>query len=356
MGTKQHIATYSLADPAEARPVIEKTLEHLRRPENFYTALALYRRLQFGRFLEGSRLYTNRSLSEPRNHAEEQSGEPWFYAFVDRGCRPETEVWLFGNWEAEFDRSKQNHGITPNSSSDKDEAIQSLITFLIRTIKTHNAPPSIHKGEDVFTAQSQTSSSQHRQNHKPESSSLPDPNIMLWGAIHETTVPHLQALSLLASPTEPNWTFLFPLSSLPEPSPLPADLRWGRLEPRHFPLVRSRTEIPRQDFTLARLPNLGIFPAQPADAAPVAWAFVGLDGSLTTLHTEASHRRMGLGKLLSARLFREEMGRFWEDGLERLAHGNVMVGNEASAGMCRSLGGRRVAEVYWVRINLKKVE
>ena len=34
------------------------------------------------------------------------------------------------------------------------------------------------------------------------------------------------------------------------------------------------------------------------------------------MHTEKEYRRLGLGMKLSAKLFREEMGRFWEDGEE----------------------------------------
>lgn len=137
--------------------------------------------------------------------------------------------------------------------------------------------------------------------------------------------------------------------------------------------MRSRTEIARQDYTLARLPCVAIFPsgAKPAGGedqgsggeeaqAPIAWAFAGLDGSLTSLHVEASHRRLGLGKLMTGKLIREEMGRFFGEDRhgregEKVAHGNVMVGNEASKGMCESLGGRDVGEVFWVRVDLDRL-
>lgn len=93
---------------------------------------------------------------------------------------------------------------------------------------------------------------------------------------------------------------------------------------------------------------------------PVAWAFVGLDGSLTSLHVEPEFRRLGLGRALVLRLFRggEEggegglMGRFWEDGVEKLAHGNVLVGNSASAGMCEALGAVEGSVVFWVGVRV----
>lgn len=350
-----------MVDPVTAKPILVRALEHLRQPAYFKTALALYRRLQFGRFLDSSYLYTNLRLDSPNSN--DQLEVPWFYAFVDRGCRPETEVWIFGNWEIEAnhsinsssngtnDQMKTNGTIT---STTKDSQIRTLLLALIASIKTHPTPPSIHTDRDILTAQSQIATSDTYRVKPSSPANLPDPSIILWGAVHFATTAHLKALNLAAThilPVMPNHTFIFPLSALPKPSALPPTLRWGKLQKQHYPLVRSRTEIARQDFTLARLPNLAVFQIEPADAAPVAWAFVGLDGSLTTLHTEASHRRLGLAMALTAKLFREEMGMFWEEGVERLGLGNVAVGNEASAAMCRRLGGEDIGEVFWVRVD-----
>jgi hypothetical protein len=365
MTKSQSITAYSLSDSANSKPILAKVLEHLRQPAYFKTALALYRRLQFGRFLGSSYLYTNWKLDSPEPSGNGHKEGPWFYAFIDRGGRPETEVWIFGSWEVDtqhpIDGPSSNgtnkQELSNGATATKDEEIRTLLLALIQTLKSQSPPPSIHADADVLAAQSQLSTTDiHRTKSSSNAARLPDPEIMLWGAVHATTTEHLQALDVAAThllPIMPNHTFVFPLSGLPAPVSLPSTLRWGKLQKQHFPLVRSRTEIARQDFTLERLPNLAVFPAEPADAAPVAWAFVGLDGSLTTLHTEASHRRMGLAMTLTAKLFREEMGVFWEEGMERLAHGNVAVGNEASASMCRRLGGKSVGEVYWIRVDLK---
>ena len=82
---------------------------------------------------------------------------------------------------------------------------------------------------------------------------------------------------------------------------------------------------------------------------------MGLDSSLTTLHVEPEYRRLGLAKMLTTKLLREEMDNFWQDGIERLAQGYVIVGNEASAGMCRALGGRAEWEVYWIRVDVNQI-
>jgi hypothetical protein len=371
------ITAYSLFDPTAAKPILARVLDHLRQPACFKTALALYRRLQGGRFLESSYLYTNLRLEDsPNSDSNDQLGDgkkPWFYAFVDRGCRPETEVWIFGNWEVkamyaidDTCTSSSNNGTIHGSSHlhgkvnatippANTNEIHTLLLAFLTSIANHPTPPSIHADKDVLAAASQLAT--YNNNKNP--TQLPNPSLLLFGAVHKTTTTHLEALGVAAThilPIMPNHTFIFPLSALPPPTSLPPTLRWGKLLPIHFPLVRSRTEIARQDFTLARLPNLAIFPVSPADAAPVAWAFVGLDGSLTTLHTEAPFRRMGLARALTAKLFIEEMSQFWEEGVERFAHGNVAVGNEASARMCRQLGGRDVGEVFWVRVDLEAAE
>lgn len=390
-------------------PLINHVLSHLRHPSHFNTpnGLALYRRLQFGRFLESSYLYTNLELSlgiDPDGglergseglSGEEANGvrakeeeEPWFYAFVDRGCRPETEVWFFGSWEAIHDCEEGDGWIERNDVpspskepqqqrlDDNDSAIRTLLGGFLQAIKTHPLPPSIHNPSDVLLAQSQIAGGKY-QNHNDTTTITNkthplNPTTLLLGALSAPTTQHLHHLNLLATdllPPHPNHTFLFHLSRLPPQPALPPNLRWEKLQHQHYALVRSRTEIARQDYTLARLPGVAIFPASSAEeagadgaggedaqAAPVAWAFAGLDGSLTSLHVEASHRRMGLGKVMTGKLLREEMGRFFgedEEEMGKVAHGNVMVGNEASKGMCESLGGRDVGEVYWVRVDLE---
>lgn len=104
-------------------------------------------------------------------------------------------------------------------------------------------------------------------------------------------------------------------------------------------LTISRTEIPKTEDTLARLGSVGVrytpVPPTSASASPststststctttnptptptappdppqqqsdlIAWAFLGPDGSLTSLHVEPAHRGRGLAKAVSRRLFR----------------------------------------------------
>jgi len=317
---------HSLTNPS-APSVLNRTLHHLT--PHLPTSLPLYRRLQSGRFLPSSHLFTSSNLNQDNDDDE---NTPWLIAFVDRSCRPETEIWMYGSWES-------SSSAAPSDTSTW-ATIERIMASLLHEVKNLPVEPSIH--QDVL-----------------DSSSF-DSEIVLFGAVHERSLPVLENLGVLVSSVVPNSTFVFDVDHLPPARPLPEKLRWGEVGREYFNLVRSRTEIKRQDRTLAVSPSLAIYPATIAGeaTAPIAWAFVGLDGSLTTLHVEAEWRGRGLAKALTTRLFREKMGAYFEreeKGTVRWAHGYVVEGNERSEGMCRSLGGRSHWLCYWLRVDLGKV-
>ena len=332
------IHVYSLND-AKSKEIVEHTLSILR--QHLPRSLPLYRRLQFGRFFDATCLLTN---VPPGSSTPTDS--PWFFAFVDRSCRPETEVWLVGSWEVE-----------DTTALHERSAVDGMVKDLVLEIKNLGLPTSIH--QDVLDAKAKeieriTNGIQlSKENYGGHMS---DDNIMLWGAIHERSVPVFDRLGLLTrrfvAGVTPNYAFIWDVDALPPAKELPSGLRWGKLKSEHFALVRSRTQIPRQDRTLAELSSVGIFTVD--DNRLVSWAFVGLDASLTTLHVEEDWRGRGLAKALTTKLFKEKMDMFWEPGMPKLAHGYVINGNKESEMMCRSLGGRADWQVYWLRVDLVK--
>jgi ribosomal protein S18 acetylase RimI-like enzyme len=316
-------------------------------------SLPLYRRLQFGHFHDTAVLLTNIPNLGLNNTNSSPPDEPWFLAFVDRASRPASEVWFFASWESSPS--------PPSPETEIQEHIDALLLNLYRTIKALETPESVH--QDVLDAME----------HDPEASENSvdsagytradyighglDSDIMLWASIHERTVFMMQRLNVLTGMmVVPNHMFLWDVDNLPryDERPLPEGLRWGELGREHFALVRSRTQIPRQDRTLALLPNVGIF--EEKSGKPVSWVFGGQDASLTTLHVESEYRRKGFAKAVSAKLFREKMDLFWEEGMPRFGHGYVVDGNKESEGMCRSMGGESRWHVYWIRVGLKLVQ
>lgn len=332
--------SHSLADPV-GKGTVSQALDILR--PFLPTSLPLYRRLQIGRFFQDTVLITNLpSLDEHPSNNE----QPWYLAFLDRAARPETEFWIFASWEADIDPS------TPSQEASENE----LMKTLLQHIKSLPLPKSHH--QDSLDAEAskiakESSKDSSGLTHKDYVAHLSNPSIILLGAIHERTSQIIHRLGL-HDWAAPNDTYIFSSlpESLPESKPLPEGLHWSQLQYSDLALVRSRTQIPRQAKTLAILPH---FTIRNAEDVPVAWAFVGLDGSLTTLHVEPEYRGKGLAKAITAKLFQEKMDWLWEDGVDKMSHGYVIEGNDASSAVCSSLGGKNGWKAYWIRVNLERV-
>lgn len=353
--TTIQIHSYALTGP-KAELTIHRALAILR--PYLPACIPLYRRLQFGRFFPDTQLLTNLPYLDASPDPQDGTvGTPWLMAFIDRTCRPETELWMFASWEA----SSSPSSTTTTSPKEED----ALLYALFREIKHLPVPTSIHQETLLSNDDEQDHSGTSRKDY---SAHMLSTSVLLCGAIHEKSIPVFERTNLIkhvfVAGSVPNHEYIFNLDQPPmsellsKETLLPQDLRWGELQYKHFALVRSRTQIPRQDRTLAELPNTAIFPitTPDADPEPVAWAFVGLDGSLTTLHVEPERRGRGLAKQIATKLFRDKMDIFWEDGMPRLAHDYVIKGNTASVGVSESIGGRSEWDAHWVRVDLDMIE
>lgn len=158
----------------------------------------------------------------------------------------------------------------------------------------------------------------------------------------------------------------------------PEGLVYSRPHRSELRTVLARSEIPRKEETLAGLGSAGVRVSdlEPTsdggliegqghtdDGELVAWAFLGVDGSLTSLHVEPPYRGKGLAKACSARLFSllarepEAMGFRPLDtkGGEGWAHSDVAEDHFESAGVARGLGGREGWRIRWVGVDLDRV-
>jgi hypothetical protein len=312
--------------------------------------------------------------------------ECWAAAYIDRSTRPGTELWLFARGEdpdhaiEEQCKVKSNlkHDTNKaaNRSSDENAAHQSskeafcpqcrlAVLSLLDYMSTLPTPP-LHPDE----LPSLELAKQHEKEH-PESG--PDivydlspgtymrhllwPGVVTLGACHSSLVSICRSAGILRTEfpgaNAVLEKFLFKLEDLPPVKPLPEGLRWGTMRAADLPTVQARTSIPRATRTLLSLASRGVF-EETTDRA-IAWTFLGLDGSLTTLHTEAEWRGRGIAKSVAAGIIEEcapglavdEQGTAW-------SHADVYVGNKQSESVCRSLGGRPMWQHYWVRIDLSK--
>jgi len=183
------------------------------------------------------------------------------------------------------------------------------------------------------------------------------PKVVTLGAVQKDVMQVLCEAGVVRSelpgPDAELNKFLFKLSDLPETRELPEGLRWGEMRERDIDLVKSRTSIPRTTKTLMSLKSVGVFEIE--TDTPVAWTFLGLDGSLVTLHTEEAYRGKGIAKAVAAKLFRQYApGLALDNQGNAWVHADVYTGNVQSESVCRSLGGKPLWKCFWVRIDLDK--
>ncbi|KAH0252946.1 chaperone protein dnaJ, partial [Aureobasidium melanogenum] len=269
---------------------------------------------------------------------ERNTKDQWIVAFVDRTCRPETEVWIAASWEHD----------TPTDDSWLPQADSLVKAMIERISKVKSSPqeagtvaipgnppglPSTFKGSASVDRDHYL---QHLQNEQ----------IALFGSIHSATCKILNRLGLVdlssaAVSNLPYRKYIFDLRDNVTSRSLPAGFVYGKVDPKNYPLVKSRTQIPRQDRTLVKLPSAAIYPTDTSSTTPqpIAWAFLGLDASLTTLHVEPEYRGLGLAKSLSLKLFSEDMKIYWQHNpttgednhvKERCGHADVATDNTAS--------------------------
>ena len=317
--------------------------------------LPLLKRIQFHHRSPASRiLATFPATSEHIVHDTRDSIPKCFaVAFLDRTRRPETECWLFLSGEI-LGRCALS------SSSKRCVECQEALIAVIKALRASDVPESIHDEAALIEA-------------NPHMARALRGEVLLIGSLNEACYNILQATMpevIIPPPIrgiDEGWIkYIFRPSALPESAQLADGFRWGSVQPKDFELVRNRTSIPRTDATLSLLPSLAVFRSDEVDSPPVAWAFLGPDGSLTSLHTEIECRGRGLAKLLVAKLFggsnfsprtqraSDDVSKPGVDGSASWFHADTGVDNASSRAVCRALGGTEGWLVYWTRIDTNK--
>ncbi|KAF4555762.1 Hypothetical protein D9617_2g057250 [Elsinoe fawcettii] len=362
--------------PITSPPLVPAVLSLLRA--HLPLSIPIYRRMQFAHFTSVTRIILSFPPSLLSNPNQSLS-TPWLISYSDPDRGPETQIFLFGSWEvANPPQPSSEQGPADSSLPEHDPAVIALLRAYI----THIRDSGLYLPS---TSQNGTGTAQDGGEVKQQA---------LIGSVHESTVRILHSFGILdpkfideqvgkdGLPERCNkWIFdlhgsfgwegradgqegkkgkgqrTFSDADLQ----LPEGLRWGEVRAEDYPLVRSRTSIGRQDRTLRMLPSAAIFQLQEGDGKPIAWAFLGVDSSLTSLHVEPEWRGRGLAKKLALKVWKENLGwyvqQYKEEGSqgEWLAHADVATWNAASNGMCKSLGGYTEWTDYWFRANLDAI-
>ncbi|OAL07278.1 hypothetical protein IQ06DRAFT_372278 [Phaeosphaeriaceae sp. SRC1lsM3a] len=278
----------------------------------------------------------------------------WAAAYLDRSMRPETEMWIFAAGEI------------PHHSSEKGvcRECRKAVLALLDYMSALPTPPMRADNQPALEL-----AYQHEKEYPepgPDGTYPPSPGtymrhlllskVILVGACHEQIAQIMREAKLVRRDMPgADLTlnkFLFKLSDLPRTKDLPKGLRWGQIREGDIEIVKARTSIPRTKDTLLSLKSVGVFDEE--SDRPIAWTFQGLDGSLTTLHTEPDHRGKGIAKAVAAKICREHApGLAVDNEGNAWSHADVYMGNVQSEGVCKSLGGQALWKDYWIRINLE---
>ncbi|KAH8675692.1 hypothetical protein BX600DRAFT_453322 [Xylariales sp. PMI_506] len=124
-------------------------------------------------------------------------------------------------------------------------------------------------------------------------------------------------------------------------------LRWGPVRTEDLGLVLQRTAIKRTEETMSTLPSTAIVRE---DGIPVAWCFLGPDGSLCSLYCEEQYRGQGFAKAVAIKLMQDHLQDFGGDGF---GVADVAPNNVKSQSVCRSLGGQIMWSICWTTIDLE---
>ncbi|KAF2663009.1 hypothetical protein K491DRAFT_686168 [Lophiostoma macrostomum CBS 122681] len=280
----------------------------------------------------------------------------WAAAYLDRSMRPETELWLFA--------SEMIPGHNDQESSFCSTCGKAVLV-LFDHMSTLSLPPLRPDNEPAMRL-----AKQHEKEYPetgPQVRYPPDPgtymrhlltpSVVTLGACHDAIIKICDNAGLIRREFPghdlPLNKFLFKVSDLPQTRELPEGLRWGEMREKDIDTVKARTSIPRTTQTLLSLKSVGVF--EEHTDTPVAWTFLGLDGSLTTLHTEPQYRGKGIGKAVAAKIFRDYAPELAVDNEgSAWAHADVYKGNVQSEAVCGSLGGSALWTIFWVRVDLWK--
>lgn len=253
-------------------------------------AITLLRRLQFSRFPQDRTENAHFLFASDPEGPPGSPGQGHFAAaYLDLSKGPETEMYFYSTLEDHKDLDSLAEG--------EVERVLDIIVALFQRVKA--------------VAESTLSSGAHKLHR--------DHGAMV-GGFHQATYQLLcERRGFTSCYWNPHDVWLFRLEMLPVLSEglmsLQGEgykehgLRWDGVRKEDCPLIASRTKIPKIEATLMSEPSVGI---RNAEGTLVAWAFMGVAGTLSTLHVEEAYRGKGIAKALTSKVLREHS--FGDDG------------------------------------------
>ncbi|KUI65968.1 hypothetical protein VM1G_01430 [Cytospora mali] len=296
--------------------------DHLPQP------ITLLRRLQFTHFPQDTPEHGHYLFSSDPNGPSESQGRAHFAAaYLDLSKGPETELYFYSTLEDHMDLEGLSDG--------EVEHTLDIIVALFQRVRA--------------IAESTISSGLHK---------LFREHGVMVGGFHQLTYQLLcERRAFTSSYWNPHDVWLFRLDRFPALSEglmsLQGEgykehgLRWDVVRREDVPLIASRTKLPKVEATLMSEPSVAIRDGQ---GTLVAWGFMGVAGTLSTLHVEEPYRGKGIAKAVATKVFREHS--FGDDGW---GSADVHIDNIQSQAVCKSLGAEKGWRTAWTVIGYKSI-
>ncbi|GAP86165.1 putative gnat family protein [Rosellinia necatrix] len=310
-------------------------------------SLPLIRRLRFtgfpGGITENTKILWSSTAAIEDHLAAAVTGHtlreriPFAAAYLDFSRAPETELWIYSSMEQRLVGGKaEEKGGEGERVNDRDcerererqEEEIAAAAGLLRRVK--------HEQDLYFAAGSARGS----------------PAAVLVGSMHEVLRERLAAAGMAFDSTRVYDKWFFKPSELPdiELPDDPGDERrwvWDAVRPEDIPFAIASTKVPRREHTMRLLPSRALYLD---DGTLVAWAFLGPDSSLSSLHCEEPYRGRGIAKAVAVRVLRDHLKDYGDD--DGYGWADVALDNAQSQGVCRSLNGKVKWRTSWNRLNL----
>ncbi|KAL4961957.1 uncharacterized protein BDV14DRAFT_179334 [Aspergillus stella-maris] len=307
-----------------------------------------------------------------------EAGKPWFAAFVDVFRGLETQVYVFSSLE-----TKNKDTVTIQERDIAKGQLLDLFTYIRR-----NLTP---KYLDFLSSQPAPSAPAEREEGVAKIPAHPTTSVLL-GSANEIVVGLLVELDSETAKERFHVhrgqhhfyaKYCFSSSAFESITSDSSDVfnREGAgytfvdsngvagIQEGHIPLVKKRTNIPRSKETLLAMGGVALYhrptslPSQASaegNEMPIAWAFLGFDGSLCTLHVEAEHRGKGLGGVVGKEVMKRGGDVFGsmasangkQDEVQEWFFADVSIDNTASRRVMEKMGGEARWNVAWVVVEV----
>ncbi|KAI1262970.1 hypothetical protein F5Y18DRAFT_138116 [Xylariaceae sp. FL1019] len=295
-------------------------------------SLPLIRRLQFAGFPGGITEYA-KILWVSRVALEDSKGdagdEPFAAGYLDFSRGPETELWIYSSLEHCVRRNSYIDGTDRTGGKEEHGEEIACALALLREVKNQ---------QDVYFAPGSVQAAER-----------PYPTMLIGNMGENLRLRLTENVVFTHTGVYDKW--VFDIDALPDAKLHEEGEKgwvWDKVREKDLPFMLSRTGILRTPRTMRLLPSTALYAS---DGTPIAWAFLGPDSSLSSLHCEEPYRGKGIAKVVAVKLLRDHLGDYGVEG-STMGWADVDPSNVQSQAVCRGLKAEVKWQISWSRLDL----